>query len=405
MKNIELLAPAGNIKKMKVAFHFGADAVYVGGKTFSLRAFADNFSNDELDEATKYAHSIGKKIYVTANIFAKNYDLDEAKKYFEFLESINVDGAIISDPGLIMLAKTSAPELPIHISTQANTQNKLSVEFWGKYGAERVVLARELSFNEMKKIHEHNPTVELEAFVHGAMCISYSGRCWLSNYLVGRDANRGECVQSCRWNYSLIEESRKDKVFNIEEDDRGAYILNSKDLNLLSDIPSLIDSGIMSFKVEGRVKSEFYIAGVINAYRHAIDEYLENGEFKNLDVWENELCKISHREYTKAFTQGDNDNTINAESKVLEGTTEFVAIVKGYDEKTKIATVEMRNRFKTGEELEILSPTDSFNKKFAVPVMKDQKGNDVDDALLVQQILDIKMPYPVLEGDIFRRNK
>ncbi len=403
MEKIELLAPAGNMKKMKVAFHFGADAVYVGGKAFSLRAFADNFSNEELEEATIYAHKLGKKIYVTANIFAKNKDLLEAETYFKFLEKIEVDAVIISDPGLIMLARQVAPKLVVHVSTQANTQNKMAVEFWQKQGAERVVLARELQLEDIAEIHQHAPQVELEAFVHGAMCISYSGRCWLSNYIAKRDANRGECVQSCRWNYSLVEEKRPDQKFDVEEDERGAYILNSKDLNLLQLLPQMIEAGVMSFKVEGRIKSEYYIAGVINTYRRAIDEFLSTGKMDNLQLWQTELEKFSHREYTTAFALGENDDTTKPEDKNLEGTAEFIAIVLDYDKQSKIATIEMRNRFKKGETLEILSANESFGKTFIVPTMKDMKGNDVEDAMLVQQKLLLPLEFEVESGDILRR--
>jgi len=248
MQKVELLSPAGNFEKLKTAFYYGADAVYVGGKNLSLRAQADNFSNEELIKATAYAHNLGKKIYVTVNIFAHNRDLELAENFIAFLESIGVDGAIMSDPGLISLALTKYPKLPVHISTQANITNKYIAEFWHKLGAERVVLARELSLKEIKEIKEYNPNLELEAFIHGAMCISYSGRCLLSEYFNHRDANQGDCVQACRWNYAIREVGRDGDYYEISENDRGTYILNSKDLNMIDYIADFINAGVVSFK-------------------------------------------------------------------------------------------------------------------------------------------------------------
>jgi putative protease len=277
MNKIELLSPAGDMNKLKTAFYYGADAVYIGGKAFSLRALAGNFSDEEILEAVEYAHKLNKKVYVTVNILARNYDIDKAVEYLKFLESANIDGAIISDVGLISLAREIAPNLAINVSTQANTLNYKAVEFWRDYGVKRVILARELSLKEIKEIKKRVPDIEIETFIHGAMCISYSGRCLLSDYRTGRSSNRGACVQACRWNFEIREKGSNGAYMEMEEDERGTYILNSKDLNLIDYIAELDDAGVISFKVEGRMKSEYYLATVINAYRRAIDEYYKKG--------------------------------------------------------------------------------------------------------------------------------
>ncbi len=398
---LELLAPAGDMNKLKTAFYYGADAVYVGGKTFSLRALAGNFTDEELLEATTYAHSIGKKIYVTVNILARDSDFSELKKYLIYLESIKVDGAIISDTGIIALAKEVAPNLTINVSTQANLLNSASVKFWSDYGAKRVILARELSLKEISEIHKNVPEVEIETFIHGAMCISYSGRCLLSNYLTGRDSNRGACVQSCRWEYQIREVNSDGEFLTMEEDGRGTYIMNSKDLNLIDYISELAEAGVVSFKIEGRMKSEYYLATVINAYRRAIDGYYKYGkEYKNNPLYKEELEKTAHRDYTTAYLLGNNDRTVNYQDSQSKGTRKFIATVIDY--KDGIATIEMRNRFKTGDVLEVLSPTESFNKEITVPTMYDEKGNEVIDAKLVQQKLTFKSDVELSKGDILR---
>ena len=404
MKNIELLAPAGNFSKLKTALYFGADAVYVGGKDFSLRAFSDNFTYDELAEAVKYVHERGKKIYVTVNIFAKNADFTQAENYFKFLESIMVDGVILSDPGFVALAKKVAPKLSLHLSTQANTLNKYSAKFWEENGIERVILARELSLNEIKEIRDYlSPKTELEAFIHGAMCISYSGRCLMSNYFNGRDANRGECVQACRWEYSIKETSKDGDYYPIEEDSHGTYILNSKDLNLIDYIDELYSAGICSFKIEGRMKGEYYLATVINAYRRAIDEYLKVGkDYKNNPLYITELKKTFHRAFTTAYAFGSNNNTVNYDGSQSQGNSRFIANVIGFDNAKNMAIIEMRNRFKVGDELEVLSPTNSFNKRFIVSEIYDENNMLVTDAKLVQQKLYLKTDIPLQEGDILR---
>ena len=390
----ELLAPAGSLEKLKVAFLYGADAVYVGGKNFSLRQYADNFTAEELAEGIDYAHERQKKVYVAVNIFAKNADFPEAEKYFKFLERIGADAVLITDPGLIALCKKTAPGLEIHLSTQANTLNKYAVRFWAEQGVKRVVLARELGYEEIKEIAEYNSDVEIECFVHGAMCVSYSGRCLLSNYLSERNANRGECVQACRWRYELTAYGRDGDKLELTEDERGAYILNSRDLNLLKELNKLSEAGVKSFKIEGRMKTVYYLATVVNAYRRAMD----GGD---LNVSEAELTKINHRAYTKAYFYGENDKTLNYDEGQEQGEYEFAAWVIGYDDGT--ALVEMRNRFAVGDELEVLSPGDSFLKKFVVGNMTDEDNVPVTDAKLVQQRLKIAVPFRLYAGDILRK--
>ena len=390
----ELLAPAGSLEKLKVAFLYGADAVYVGGKNFSLRQYADNFTAEELAEGIDYAHERQKKVYVAVNIFAKNADFPEAEKYFKFLERIGADAVLITDPGLIALCKKTAPGLEIHLSTQANTLNKYAVRFWAEQGVKRVVLARELGYEEIKEIAEYNPDVEIECFVHGAMCVSYSGRCLLSNYLSERNANRGECVQACRWRYELTAYGRDGDKLELTEDEHGAYILNSRDLNLLKELNKLSEAGVKSFKIEGRMKTVYYLATVVNAYRRAMD----GGD---INVSEAELTKINHRAYTKAYFYGENDKTLNYDEGQEQGEYEFAAWVIGYEGGT--ALVEMRNRFAVGDELEVLSPGDSFLKKFVVGDMTDEDNVPVTDAKLVQQRLKIAVPFRLYAGDILRK--
>ena len=403
MNKPELLAPAGNFSKLKTAVYYGADAVYIGGKSFSLRALSDNFTDEEIARAVEYAHGKNVKVYVTVNLFAKNSDFDKAKEYFKFLYSVGVDAVLITDIGLIDLCKEVAPKLPIHLSTQANTLNKYAVRAWKNYGLERVVLARELSLAEIAEIREFVPDIELEAFAHGAMCISYSGRCLLSNYLNGRDSNRGECVQACRWSYELREKNKGGEYYPIEEDERGSYILNSKDLNMISHIDEMVDAGVISLKIEGRMKSEYYLATVINAYRRAIDEYCKIGDkYKENQTFYDELIKTSHRAFTTAYTLGDNRDTVNYSDSQSVGEKQFIAVVTksmegGY------AEIEMRNRFKKSDVLEILSPSENFNKTFIVNEMYDEDGNEILDAKIVQQKIRIKCEFDLQAGDILRK--
>lgn len=403
MSRIELLSPAGDMSKLKTAFHFGADAVYIGGKNFSLRALAGNFSNEEIIEAVEYAHSLGKKIYVTVNIFGRNDDIESAEEYFKFLQEAKVDGAIVSDTGLIYLARTVAPDLPINLSTQANTLNYKTVEFWQKHGVKRVILARELSLSEIEGINKKVPDMELETFIHGAMCISYSGRCLLSDYRTGRSSNRGECVQACRWNYEIREKGSECGFMEMQEDERGTYIMNSKDLNLLDYIAELDKAGVCSFKIEGRMKSEYYLATVVNAYRRALDAYYEAGEgYKDNPLYQEELKKTAHREFTTAYITGYNDRTVNYDDSQSKGTHKFIANVLKRDATEGYALIEMRNRFKVGDTLEVLSPTSTFNKIIKVERLEDEKGNVVEDAKIVQQKLKLYTDLELQEGDILR---
>ncbi len=405
MKKPELLAPCGNFSKLKTALYYGADAVYVGGKAFSLRTFADNFTIDELSDAVKYTHDRGKKIYITANIYAKNSDFESAKEYFKKLDEIGVDAIIISDPGLFVIAKEYAPNTDLHISTQANTLNKYSAKFWADLGAKRIILARELSLAEIKEIREYlDDSIELEAFVHGAMCISYSGRCLLSDYFSNRSSNRGACVQACRWNYEIREKSSNGEFYDISQDERGTYILNSKDLNLINYLDDVVNSGVCSFKIEGRMKSEYYLATIINAYRKAIDSYLELGsKYKENPMFLSEVMKTNHRAFTTAYCLGDNSETVNYDDTQSVGERTFIALVLGYDKEKKLAKIEMRNRFKIGDKLEILSPNSYHNEVIDVNEMFDENSCQVEDAKKVQQILFIKTEIELSEGDILRK--
>lgn len=403
MRNLELLSPAGDMSKLKTAFYYGADAVYIGGKSMSLRALAGNFTDEEIVEAVNYAHSINKKVYVTVNIFGRNGDIEKAEQYFKFLESTGVDGAIVSDTGLIYLAREVAPNLPINLSTQANTLNYKTVEFWKNQGVKRVILARELSLKEIKEINEKVPDIEIETFIHGAMCIAYSGRCLLSDYKTGRSSNRGACVQACRWNYEIREKGSDGEFMEIEEDERGTYILNSKDLNLLDYIAELDSAGVISFKIEGRMKSEYYLATVVNAYRRAIDAYYEKSvDYKDNALFQTELKKTAHRAFTTAYFLGENDRTVNYDDSQSKGTYKYIANVLESNENRDYAIVEMRNRFKIGDCLEVLSPTESFNKSITVSKILDEKDKDIEDAKLVQQRLKLYTSVPLFAGDILR---
>lgn len=400
MNRPELLAPAGNFEKLKTALCFGADAVYLGGKEFSLRSFSDNFSAEEMKTAVAYAHKRGKKVYVTANIFAKNADFGALADYFGFLQEIGADAALVTDAGVFAVAKKAAPYLPLHISTQANTTNKYAAKFWREQGAERIVLARELSLAEISEIHEYCPDLELEAFVHGAMCISYSGRCLLSNYLAGRDSNRGACVQACRWKFHVRPvcenrgAQRSGEWYAVQEDVRGTYIFNSKDLNMLPHLFEMERAGVCSFKIEGRMKSSYYLATVVNAYRRFLDGALDA---ESALV---ELEKAAHRDYTQAYAFGDNPNTVNYSDSQEAGTREYVAdVLQGGNR----ALVQMRNRFKIGDIIEILTPSKNFNNTFKIVGMENECGETVADAKLVMQKLWLTCPYELKKGDILRK--
>ena len=398
---VELLAPAGNYEKMVTAFNYGADAVYMAGKKFGLRAFAGNFDNDEIENATKYAHSIGKKVYITLNILAHEGDFAELKEYVQYLQKVGVDAVLVSDIGIMEYIRQFAPNLTLHISTQASILNSWAIKALIRLGAKRIVLARECSIEEIKKIRANIPNdIELEAFVHGAMCISYSGRCLLSNYLTGRDSNRGECVQACRWEYCISEVNRKDDKYPIQEDERGTYILNSKDLNMIEHLKELEDAGVNSFKIEGRMKSPYYVANVVNAYRRAIDN-ASSMTSDYMQMLKNELVKTSHRKYTTGFYYGADDKEC-LESSYPVQTHEFMALVIGNSDGKKVL-IQQRNRFKVGDELEVLSPNDTFNKINKVEKMEDENGEEVLDAKNVQQNIYLYTNLPLKKLDILRK--
>ncbi|MBQ2141206.1 MAG: U32 family peptidase [Acidaminococcaceae bacterium] len=401
MQKPELLAPAGNMEKLHMALLYGADAVYLGGKMFGLRAFASNFSLAEMDEAVAFAHSLHKKVYVTVNIFAHNEDINNLPDYLRNLQAIGVDALLISDFGVWSVAREIIPEMPLHVSTQANTTNWAAVKAWENLGASRVVLARELSFTEMKEIGSKTE-VELEAFVHGAMCISYSGRCWLSSYLTGRDGNRGACAQVCRWEFSLTEKNRPGEVYDVAGDEQGTYIMNSKDLCLLPYLPQLMEAGICSFKIEGRMKSAHYAASVVSVYRRAIDACWRDPQHYTVkQEWLDELEKVSHRPYTTGFALGKPDATaqVYTTSSYLQ-THEFVGLVRDWDNGR--LTVEQRNHMKEGETLEVFCPDGSL-RTLVLKEMRNQDGEPIVAAQHPQMVFTCRAAESIPESSILRR--
>ena len=404
MQKMELLAPAGNMDKLKMALLYGADAVYLGGKSFGLRAFSDNFSLEEMEDAVRYAHGLGKKVHVTVNIFPHNADLNGLPEYLTSLRDIHVDAVLIADPGIFSLARQIVPDLPVHISTQANVTNWASAKFWHDAGAKRVVMAREVSLKDVKAIHDKVP-VELEGFVHGAMCISYSGRCLLSNYFTeNRDSNRGQCVQCCRFKYNVVEEKRPGQYFPVMEDERGTYIFNSKDLCLLPYLPDLYDAGLCSLKIEGRMKSVHYVATVVKVYRQAIDAYERDPEhFRVLPEWVEELEKISHRPYTRGFSVSrptEADQVYSHSSNTQ--THEFIGLVRSYDAERKLALIEQRNHFKVGQTVEFLQPKGRL-VRCAVSRIIDETGQDLDAARHAQQVVAVPVDEPLEAYSMMRR--
>lgn len=405
MKKIELLAPAGDINKLKTAVEYGADAVYLGGESFGLRKASKNFSMEDIKWATEYLHERGKKIHVTLNIIPHDKDIKGVEEYIKDLYDIGVDALIVADPGMFMKVKEVAPDFPIHISTQGSVTNAQTVKFWQKLGAERVVMARELSLNEVSNIiKEVGDSIEIETFAHGAMCMSYSGRCLLSNYMTGRDANMGDCAQPCRYKYHLVEEKRPGEYFPIEEHDEGTFIMNSKDLCMIEHIDDMIKAGIASLKIEGRVKSEYYLATVIRSYRMAIDAYYADPENYKYDPYLlGEIKKVSHRDFTTGFFYGKaNENSqVYKDNSYIRG-YDFVGIVLDYDKDTKIATIEQRNRVFVGEEIEIFGPgIKHFDYK--IEKMLDEKDKEIEVANKAKQIFKIKVDEPIEKGFILRR--
>ncbi len=385
MRKPELLIPAGNLETLKTAVIYGADAVYIGGEAFSLRARADNFDKDTMTEAIAFAHEHGAKVYVTVNIFVHNYDIEAAKKYLNELKTIAPDALIISDPGLFTLARQICPEIDIHVSTQMNSTNYLDFLFWQKQGARRVVNARELSLNELKeireKIDEVDPSMEIESFIHGAMCISYSGRCLLSGFMTGRSANLGACTHPCRWNYYLMEEKRPGEYFPVEENERGTYIFNSKDLCMIEHIPELIDAGIDSFKVEGRMKTQLYVAVVARAYRKAIDDCLRDPELyrKNIPLYKDEISKCTYREFTTGFYFGKPGSDAQIyDSNTYKKNYTFLGCVHELSE-DGAALIEQKNKFSVGDEIEILKP-DCTEVRARVLGIRDAKTGEAQES-------------------------
>lgn len=404
---IELLAPAGDLEKLKIAVLYGADAVYIGGEAYGLRAKAKNFDIDKMREGIEFAHERDAKVYVTANIFAHNNDFEDMAEYFKEIEKIGADGLIISDLGVFSVAKEAVPNMEIHVSTQANNTNYKSASMWYKLGAKRVVVARELSIKEIAEVRKNIPeNMDIEAFVHGAMCISYSGRCLLSNYLSGRDANKGACSHPCRWKYHLVEETRPGEYMPVVENERGTYIYNSKDLCMITHIPDLVKAGIMSFKIEGRMKTPFYVGTVVKIYREAIDDYLKDQKLyeSKLDYYFEEVSKASHRDFTTAFYYGKPDG----EQQVYTNNTyirdyDFIGIVEeNYDEETGCAIVMQRNKFVIGEEIEVL-PAVGQAWKMTVEKMWNEDGASIESAPHPQQILKVKFPKAVKKYDMLRK--
>ncbi|HWR61174.1 MAG TPA: U32 family peptidase [Clostridia bacterium] len=407
MNRPEILAPAGNLEKLKMALIYGADAVYIGGEKYGLRAAAGNFTLSEIKEGADYAHSMGRKLYVTVNIIPHNEDLEGLPEYLKELGTAGVDALIVSDPSVIMAAKEVLPEMELHLSTQASNTNYKSAEFWHRLGIERIVLARELSFDEIRETIAKAPeTLEFEAFVHGAMCMSYSGRCLLSNYMVGRDANRGECAQPCRYKYYLMEEKRPGQYMPVDEDERGTYIFNSRDLCMIEHIPELVESGIKSFKIEGRMKSSYYVASVVRAYRLALDSYLENPrDYRFREEWLDELSKASHRQFGTGFYFGKPGSQGQIyESSAYVRDYAFIGMVLAYDPGTGIATVEQRNRMLAGDEIEIIGPhRELFSQR--IEKMWNEEGEEIQSAPHPQQIVTMKMEKSVEKYDILRRER
>lgn len=397
MKRPELLAPVGGADKLPYALHFGADAVYLGGKNFGLRAFSDNFDDEEMSKAISFAHSLGKKVYVTLNIFAKNADFGEMGEYVQKLVSFGADAAIVSDPGVVDFVMKTAPELDVHLSTQANTTNKYAAAFWAKQGVKRIVLARELTLDEIKEIKDYlGDDAEIEVFVHGAMCISYSGRCLLSTYLTPRDSNRGECVQACRWDYE-IREKGKDGFLPISEDGRGSYILNSKDLCTMPFLDKIIEAGASSLKIEGRMKSAYYVGAAVRAYRKRIDDYLSGKPYDEELV--KELEKITHREYTSGFYLGKAEQCYETSKPAND--YRYCADVTGYDEAKGLLEIVQRNRFYEGDELETVS--NLGEKTLKATEIYDEKGNRVPDCKYVMQKLFVKTDVKLEKYDMLRK--
>ena len=407
MRKTELLIPAGSLDVLKTAVIYGADAVYLGGEAFGLRAKAKNFTNEEIMEGIKFAHDHGVKVYITANILAHNDDLPGVEAYFEELKTIRPDALIISDPGVFTIAKRVLPDMEIHISTQANNTNYGTYLFWHELGAKRVVSARELSLKEIKEIRAHIPEdMEIESFIHGAMCISYSGRCLLSNFFTGRDANQGACTHPCRWKYSVVEETRPGEYMPVYENERGTYIFNSKDLCMIEHVPEMIDAGIDSFKIEGRMKTALYVATVARTYRKAIDDYLEDPEkYKaNMEWYKEEIGKCTYREFTTGFYFGKP----TSETQIYDSNTYvknyiYLGTVEERDARG-FAKIEQKNKFSVGETIEVMIP-DGTNKEVIVKAIEDEDGRPMESAPHPKQMIYVDFGEEIKEGYLLRRRE
>ncbi len=407
MRNTELLVPASSLEVLKVAVIYGADAVYIGGEVYGLRAKAKNFSKEDMIEGIKFAHDHGVKVYVTANILAHNEDLEGVKEYFKELKEIKPDALIIADPAVFMLAKEICPDIERHVSTQANNTNYGTYKFWYDLGATRVVSARELSLAEIKEIRANIPDdLEIETFIHGAMCISYSGRCLLSNYFVGRDANHGECTHPCRWKYAVVEEQRPGEYLPVEENERGTYIFNSKDLCMIEHVPDLLESGIDSFKIEGRMKTALYVATVARTYRKAIDDCKESVEKyeANLDWYKEQIAACTYRQFTTGFFYGKPSE----ESQIYDNNTYNIGYtylgIAGPANSEGYFEIEQRNKFSVGETIEIMKPNGD-NISVEVLGIKNEEGEDMDSCPHPKQKLFIKLSVSPDEFDILRRKE
>ena len=401
----ELLIPASSLEVLKTAVRFGADAVYIGGEAFGLRAKAKNFSKEDMAEGIAFAHEHGVKVFITANILAHNYDLDGAARYFAELKELKPDALIISDPGMYTLAKEICPEIERHISTQANNTNYLTYKFWWEQGAKRVVSARELSLREIAEIRKNIPEeMEIESFIHGAMCISYSGRCLLSNYFTGRDANKGACTHPCRWKYSIVEESRPGEYMPVYENERGTYIFNSKDLCMIEHVPEMIEAGIDSFKIEGRMKTALYVATVARTYRKAIDDYLESEQKyrDNMDWYRAEIAKCTYRQFTTGFYFGKTDeNTQIYDSNTYVNEYIYLGIVEEICPETGRVRIEQRNKFCVGDKIEIMKPSGE-NVEVVVEEMYNEAGEAVESAPHPKQVIYLKLSQMPEQYDLLR---
>ena len=407
MRDTELLIPAGSLDVLKTAVIYGADAVYLGGEAFGLRAKAKNFTNEEIKEGIAFAHERGVKVYITANILAHNDDLAGVEQYFEELKDIRPDALIISDPGVFAIAKRVLPDMELHVSTQANNTNYGTYLFWHQLGAKRVVSARELSLQEIREIRAHIPEdMQIESFIHGAMCISYSGRCLLSNFLVGRDANQGACTHPCRWKYSVVEETRPGEYMPVYENERGTYIFNSKDLCMIEHIPELVDAGIDSFKIEGRMKTALYVATVARTYRKAIDDYKKDPALyrKNMEWYKEEIGKCTYREFTTGFYFGKptTDSQIYDSNTYVKNYT-YLGTVEEVQE-DGCCRIEQKNKFSVGEQIEIMKP-DGRNVLVTVKGITDEDGNAMESAPHPKQVLWVDLGSEVSPYDILRRSE